>query len=81
MFAPMSQQPRYRSHYLPRTRDGWIATLAFLLLFALCMPPVTHTLLNRTEPWMLGTPFLYSALFLVYCGLIAVLVWALRRGV
>ena len=81
MFAPMKQPPRYRSHYLPRTRDGWIASVAFLALFALCMPPVTHALLNRTEPWILGTPFLYGALFLVYCTLIGVLVWTLRRGV
>ena len=81
MFAPMSEQPRYRSHYLPRTRDGWIATLAFLALFALCMPPVTHTILNRTDPWLLGMPFFYTALLLIYCALIGVLVWALRRGV
>ena len=77
----MSHRPRYRSHYLPRTRDGRIATVAFLVLFALCMPPVTHTVLNRTDPWVLGTPFLYAALLVVYCGLIAVLIWALRRGV
>ena len=55
--------------------------MAFLLLFALCMPPVTHTVLNRMDPWMLGTPFLYAALFFVYVALIGVLVWALRRGV
>ena len=55
--------------------------MAFLVLFALCMPPVTHAVLNRTDPWVLGTPFLYAALFFVYCGLIGVLIWALRRGV
>lgn len=77
----MSQYPRFRSHLLPRTRDGWIASVAFLALFALCTPPVTHTVLNRTEPWLAGFPFLYAALFVVYCSLIVVLVWALRRGV
>jgi hypothetical protein len=77
----MEPAPKYRSHYRPRTRDGWIATVAFVLLFALCMPPVTHMLLDRVEPWMLGTPFFYSALFFVYVALIGVLVWALRRGV
>ncbi len=77
----MSHRPQYRSHYLPRTRDGWIATVAFLLVFALCMPPVTHTLFNQVEPWVAGFPFLYAALFLVYCALIGILLWALRRGV
>ncbi len=77
----MSHEPPTRSHYVPRTRDGWIATIAFLALFALCMPPVTHVLLNRTEPWILGVPFFYGALFLVYCALILVLIWALRKGV
>jgi hypothetical protein len=77
----MKPDPKYRSHYRPRTRDGWIATVAFVLLFALCMPPVTHTLLDRVDPWMLGVPFFYSALFLIYVALIGVLLWALRRGV
>ena len=45
------------------------------------MPPVTHTLLNRIEPGVFGVPFLYLALFAVYCVLIAVLIWAYRRGV
>lgn len=45
------------------------------------MPPVTHTLLNRAEPSALGVPFLYLALFGVYVALIAVLIWAYRRGV
>ena len=45
------------------------------------MPPVTHTLLNRIEPSAFGVPFLYLALFAVYVALIAVLIWAYRRGV
>ena len=47
----------------------------------LAMPPVTHTVLNRVEPWVGGLPFFYTALLLVYVGLIGILVWTLRRGV
>jgi hypothetical protein len=45
------------------------------------MPPVTHTVLNRTDPSVLGLPFFYVALLVVYSALILVLVWAFRRGV
>ena len=69
------------SHFIPRTRDGRIATISFVVLFLLAMPPVTHTVLNRVEPWILGLPFIYLALLGIYTGLIAVLVWALKRGV
>lgn len=77
----MAEYPRYRSHLVPRTRDGRIAVVAFLALFALAMPPLTHRLLNRVEPWILGMPFLYAALLFVYVALVGVLVWAYRRGV
>jgi uncharacterized membrane protein len=79
----MSQpEPRSRhSHFVPRTRDGRTATLAFILLFALCMPPFTHTVLNRIEPTVFGIPFLWVALFVIYALLIGVLVRALRSGV
>jgi len=77
----MDDYPKYRSHFVPRTRDGWIATVAFLVLFAVAMPPVTHKLLNRVYPTILGLPFLYAVLLFVYVALIGVLVWALRRGV
>ena len=77
----MSTQPRYRSHFLPRTREGRTAVVAFVALFLLAMPPVTHTVLNRVEPRVLDMPFLYVALLAVYVALIAVLLWALRRGV
>ena len=80
---PMSPNPprRTRSHFVPRTRDGWIASIAFVALLLLAMPPVTHTLLNRVEPWLLGLPFFYVVLLAIYTALIGVLVWALRRGV
>ncbi len=74
-------EPRRPSRFLPRTRDGWIATVAFGAVFLLAMPPVSHTLLNRIEPSVFGVPFLYLALFGVYVALIGVLIWAYRRGV
>ena len=69
------------SHFIPRTRDGWIATISFVVLFLLAMPPVTHTVLNRVEPWILGLPFIYIVLLGIYTGLVVILVWALKRGV
>jgi choline-glycine betaine transporter len=68
-----------RSHYLPRTRNGWIAVVLFLLLMVLVEPPVVHTLANRIEPWILGVPFLYAYLLVAYCLLIGVLLWAMGR--
>lgn len=77
----MDDYPRYRSHLVPRTRDGWIATATFLAVLALAMPPVTHRFLNRLEPVILGLPFLYAVLLALYFLLVAVLVWTYRRGV
>lgn len=69
----------FRSHLLPRTREGWIAVLLFLGLFALVEPPFVNTLANRIQPWLLGFPFLYTYLLVIYGALIVVLIWALRR--
>jgi hypothetical protein len=77
----MEDRPRYRSHYIPRTRDGRIATVVFLVLFALAMPPFTHTLWDRLYPTILGLPFFYAVLLFLYVALIGVLIWAERRGV
>ncbi len=77
----MDDRPRYRSHFIPRTRDGWIATVAFLVLFLVAEPPIVDTLLNRIHPFILGMPFLYAVLLAVYLALIGVLLWTLRRGV
>lgn len=68
-----------RSHYLPRTRNGWIALVLFVLAMALAQPPIVHGLMNRIEPWVLGMPFLYAWLLGVYVLMIAVLVWAYRK--
>ena len=69
------------SHFIPRTRDGRIATVAFLAAMLLGQPPVVHGLMNRIEPWILGTPFLFLYLLVVYVLGIAVLIWAQRKGV
>ena len=70
-----------RSHYLPRTRNGWIATILFLVFMALAQPPIVHGLMNRVEPWVLGMPFLYAYLLGVYTLLIAVLLWAMWKRI
>ena len=72
----------FRSHYLPRSRSGWIASLLFVGLMALAQPPIVFWVDTRfDEAWVLGMPFLYVYLGAVYCALIAVLLWALRRAV
>jgi len=76
---PEHDYRRYRSHYLPRTRCGWIAVLLFVGLFALTQPPLVYVIANRIEPWLFGVPFLYAYLLVVYCALIAVLFWARRK--
>jgi hypothetical protein len=68
-----------RSHYRPRTRRGWIAVLSFLVLLAFSQPPLVFLLANRIEPWVLGLPFLYVYLLVLYVAMIGVLVWARCR--
>ena len=68
------------SHFLPRTGAGRLAVAAFLGLFAFTQPPLVFWIANRVEPSVAGVPFLYAYLFVFYLLLIAVLVWARRRG-
>ena len=75
----MSQERR--SHFVPRTPEGRTAIVAFVVLFLLSMPPVTHSVLDRPDTWIGGVPFLFAALFVVYTALIGVLVWAWRKGI
>jgi len=69
------------SHYFPRTRNGRIATIAFIVAMLLAQPPIVHGLVNRVEPWILGMPFLFAYLLAAYLIGIAVLIWAYRKGV
>ncbi len=72
----------FRSHYLPRSRTGWIAVLAFLGLMALVQPPIVFWVdTHFGSAWILGMPFLYVYLGAVYFALIGILLWALRKGV
>ena len=72
----------FRSHYLPRSRPGWISLLGFLGLMALAQPPIVFWVDARFgASWLLGMPFLYVYLGAVYFALIGVLLWALRRAV
>jgi len=70
-----------RSHYLPRTRAGWIATILLVICMALSQPPVVHGLVNRIEPWIVGMPFLFVYLLGVYVATIAVLIWTMIKKV
>ena len=81
MTKPDGSYPRYRNHYLPRTRDGAVATVLFLVLFLCTQPPIVYVVANRIEPLIFGLPFLYVYLLVLYTALIAVLIWAKRRGV
>ena len=71
-----------RSHYLPRTRDGWVACVAFLLLMALVQPPIAFWAEERLRfGWIFGLPGFYVYLGAVYFAMIAVLIWAALRRV
>lgn len=69
-----------RNHWLPRTRDGRLALVLFGALLVLAEPPAVYLLGNRIHPFILGMPFLYAYLLVVYFALVGVMVWALRRG-
>ena len=70
-----------RSHFIPRTRAGWIATVLLIACLVLAQPPVVHGLVNRVEPWILGMPFLFAYLLGVYVVTIAVLLWTMSKKV
>ena len=72
----------FHSHYLPRSRTGWIGVLTFLGLMALVQPPIVFWVdTHFGSAWVLGMPFLYVYLGAVYFALIGVLLWAARRAV
>jgi hypothetical protein len=72
--------PRFRSHFIPRTRRGWISVVSFLVLFAFTQPPLVYLIGNRIEPRILGFPFLYAYLAVLYFALIGVLIWSQMKG-
>jgi hypothetical protein len=69
------------THWWPRTREGRIATIAFLALLLLAEPPILYAVANRIEPRIAGLPFLYAYLCVVYAALVGVLLWAQRRRI
>ena len=71
--------PVKQSHFLPRSRQGWIAVIGFLALMALAQPPIVFRFADRIEPWVLGLPFLYAWLLGVYVAMIGVLLWVRRQ--
>lgn len=73
--------PRYRNHFLPRTREGRVAAVLFVTLFLCTQPPILFVVANRVEPLIFGLPFLYVYLLVLYSLLIGVLIWTMRRGV
>lgn len=75
----MTTPPR-KTHLLPRTTEGWIATIAFLGVFLLAMPPVTHRVLDQPDRWLFGVPVFFLSLLVIYAVLIGVLVFAWWKG-
>lgn len=70
-----------RSHWWPRSRRGRAAVTLFVALFALSQPPLVYWFANHIEPRILGVPFLYAYLLVLYVLLIGVLIAARRKGV
>lgn len=62
-----------------RTGSRRTLVVLFLVLFAFAQPPLVYLLANRIEPRILGIPFLYVYLLVIYAGLIGVLLQAMRR--
>jgi len=77
--GPSRDYTPFPSHYRPRTRQGRVAVVLFLSLLALTQPPLVFVWGNRITPWVLGLPFLYAYLLVIYVALIGVLLWVQRR--
>ena len=68
-----------KSHFVPRSRRGRGVVLFILFLFLLIQWPVLQAA-NRIEPFVLGMPFLFLYLLVIYVGIIGVLLYAARKG-
>lgn len=73
-----SRYREFRSHFVPRTRDGRLVLGLYLLFLCFAEWPLLP-LANRVEPTVLGFPFLFSYLTVVYAAKILVLIYAARR--
>ncbi len=72
----------FPSHYVPRSSAGWSSVIAFLALMALAQPPIVFWVDGYFEGVsVLGLPFLYVYLGVIYFALIGVLLWTLRMKV
>lgn len=68
-----------KSHFVPRSRRGRTVALVIVCLFLLIGWPVLP-LANRIEPFVVGMPFLYFYLLVIYIGMIAVMLYAAGKG-
>ena len=68
------------NHFVPRTRDGWVAVSAFLLLVLATQPPVVYVVADN-QLQILGIPLLYLYLLALYFCQIVILIWAAMRRV
>jgi hypothetical protein len=73
-----SRYREFRSHYLPRTTKGRAAVFVFITAFAFAEWPLLP-LANRIEPTVLGFPFLFAYLSVIYAAKLAVLLYAARQ--
>ena len=68
----------YPSHFLPRTASGKLAVGLYLAFLAFAEWPLLP-LANRIEPTVLGFPFLFVYLAVIYTAKIATLLYAAKR--
>ncbi len=73
-----SRYREFRSHYLPRTPSGRFTVAFYLVALAFAEWPLLP-LANRIEPTVLGLPFLFVYLSVIYTAKVAVLIYAARQ--
>lgn len=73
-----SRYREFRSHLCPRTRAGRGVVLAYVLFLAFAEWPFLP-LANRMDPTVLGFPFLFLYLTVIYAVKIGTLIYAARR--
>ncbi|MCG8606682.1 hypothetical protein MJD09_17065 [bacterium] len=70
----------FRSHLIPSTRRGKTVTIFIVCLYLLIQWPIL-SLVNRMHPFILGMPFLYFYLLVIYFCIIGVMIYACRKEV